>query len=76
MMLRRLTWTGSTLRARSVALKTAITNKVREEIWPLYESGRAQPVIFTIFPLDQAREAHALMESSAHIGKIMLTMPD
>jgi len=76
MMLRRLTLTGSTLRARSVALKTAITNKVREEIWPLYESGRAKPVIFTIFPLDQAREAHALMESSAHIGKIMLTMPD
>ena len=74
MMLRRLTLTGSTLRARSVELKTAITDRVRQEIWPLYESGRAKPVIFKTFPLAQARQAHELMETSAHIGKIMLSM--
>lgn len=72
LMLRRLTMTGSTLRPRSVELKKAIADKLRTDVWPLYESGKVKPVIHKIFPLDQAREAHALMESSAHVGKIML----
>ncbi len=72
LMLRRLTITGSTLRARSVDLKKAIVDKVLADVWPLYESGKIRPVIHKVFPLEQAREAHALMESSAHLGKIML----
>ena len=72
MMIRRLTITGSTLRPRSVALKKAIADRVREEIWPLYDKGLVKPVIHAVFPLSKAREAHELMESSAHIGKIML----
>lgn len=73
-MLRRLTITGSTLRPRSVALKAAIADKVRREVWPFYENGQAKVVINAIFPLEKARDAHALMESSAHVGKIMLSM--
>lgn len=72
MMLRRLTITGSTLRPRSVELKAAIAAKLRSDVWPLYDSGKVKPVIHKVFPLEQAREAHALMESSAHLGKIML----
>ena len=72
LMLRRLTMTGSTLRPRSVALKEAIANKLRTDIWPLYASGQLRTVIHKTFPLEQTREAHALMESSNHLGKIML----
>lgn len=72
LMLRRLTITGSTLRPRSVELKKAIADKLRSDVWPLYDSGKVKPVIHKTFPLEQAREAHALMESSAHVGKIML----
>lgn len=72
LMLRRLTITGSTLRPRSVELKKAIADKLRSDVWPLYASGKVKPVIHKIFPLEQTREAHALMESSAHVGKIML----
>lgn len=72
LMLRRLTMTGSTLRPRSVDLKKAIADKLRSDVWPLYSSGKVKPVIHKVFPLEQAREAHALMESSAHVGKIML----
>ena len=54
------------------ALKKAIADRVREEIWPLYDKGLVKPVIHAVFPLHKAREAHELMESSAHIGKIML----
>jgi len=71
-MLRRLTMTGSTLRPRSVALKAAIADRLRATVWPMLDSGRVRPVIDKVFPLEQAREAHALMESSAHIGKIVL----
>jgi NADPH:quinone reductase len=71
-MLKRLTFTGSTLRARSVALKTAIAKRLRSEVWPLLEAGAVRPVIHATFPLERAREAHELMESSAHLGKIML----
>jgi putative PIG3 family NAD(P)H quinone oxidoreductase len=71
-MLRRLTVTGSTLRPRSVALKAGIAAALRQTIWPLLERGAVRPVIHATFPLEQAREAHELMESSAHLGKIML----
>ena len=69
---RRLTLTGSTLRPRPVAFKAAIGRKLLQHAWPLLESGRIKPVIYKTFPLDQAAAAHALMESSAHVGKIML----
>ncbi|MBC6405854.1 MAG: NAD(P)H-quinone oxidoreductase [Rhodospirillales bacterium] len=73
-MLKRLTVTGSTLRARSVDFKAAIADKLREKIWPLLEAGRMRPIIHTTFPLEQAAQSHALMESSSHIGKIVLTL--
>ncbi len=69
---RRLTVTGSTLRPRSVEYKAAIARTLREKVWPLLEAGALQPVIYRTFPLDQAAQAHALMESSTHIGKLML----
>ncbi|MFG1381314.1 NAD(P)H-quinone oxidoreductase [Xanthobacter versatilis] len=71
-MLKRLTFTGSTLRARSVALKSAIAEALKRDVWPLLEAGKIKPFVHATFPLEQAREAHALMESSAHLGKIML----
>ncbi|MBI6548243.1 NAD(P)H-quinone oxidoreductase [Xenorhabdus lircayensis] len=67
-----LTITGSTLRSRSVEDKACIASDLREKVWPLLEQGLIKPQIFKTFPLNQASEAHALMESSAHIGKIML----
>ena len=70
---RRLTITGSTLRPRSVAFKGAIASALREQVWPLLESGRVRPVIHSTFAAAQAAEAHALMESNQHIGKIILT---
>ncbi|MDQ1814289.1 NAD(P)H-quinone oxidoreductase [Massilia sp. CCM 9210] len=69
---RRLTISGSTLRPRPVAFKGAIAANLREHVWPLFEAGKVRPVIFKTFPLEQAAQAHALMESSTHIGKIML----
>lgn len=71
-MLRRLTITGSTLRPRSVELKSKIADSLRQNVWPLLEKGAVGPVIHATFPLEQTREAHQLMESSAHQGKIML----
>jgi len=71
---KRLTLTGSTLRARTVAQKAAVAEAVRQHVWPLFESGRVRPVIFKTFPLAEASEAHRLMESSNHIGKIVLTL--
>ncbi len=71
-MRRRLTVTGSTLRPRPVAFKHDIAQKLRARIWPLLESGAIRPVIFKSFPLAQASDAHALMETSTHVGKIML----
>jgi NADPH2:quinone reductase len=73
-MRRRLTVTGSTLRPRPVAFKAAIAAQLRERVWPLIEAGRIRPVIHRTFPLEQAAQAHAMMESSAHIGKIMLEL--
>ena len=73
-MRRRLTITGSTLRPRPVEFKGAIAKSLRDRIWPLIESGRIKPEIYKTFPLEQAAEAHRLMESSQHIGKIVLTL--
>jgi NADPH2:quinone reductase len=73
-MQRRLTITGSTLRPRPAAFKGAIAARLRERIWPLIEAGRIKPEIYKTFPLEQAAEAHRLMETSAHIGKIVLTL--
>jgi NADPH2:quinone reductase len=72
LMRRRLTVTGSTLRMRPVAFKAAIARRLHEVVWPLFEAGKLRPVIHQVFPAAEAAQAHALMESSAHIGKIML----
>jgi putative PIG3 family NAD(P)H quinone oxidoreductase len=71
-MLKRLTLTGSTLRPRPVAFKAAIARALAEKVWPLVEKGEVKPVIFKTLPLAEAAAAHQLMESSAHIGKIIL----
>lgn len=71
-MIKRLTFTGSTLRPRSVADKAAIANELRSKVWPLIEAGRIKPVVYETFTLAEAGRAHELMESSRHIGKIML----
>jgi putative PIG3 family NAD(P)H quinone oxidoreductase len=73
-MRKRLTLTGSTLRPRSVAEKGAIAHELRKRIWPLIERGAIKPLVHQTFPLVQAADAHRLMESSTHIGKIVLTM--
>jgi NADPH:quinone reductase len=69
---RRLTITGSTLRPRPVAFKGEIARRLRSIVWPLIEAGRIRPMVFRTFPLTAAAEAHRLMESSTHIGKIVL----
>ncbi len=69
---RRLTITGSTLRPRPVGFKTAIAASLRKTVWPWIESGRVKPVIHQVFPADQAAQAHELMESNRHIGKLVL----
>ena len=71
---RRLTITGGTLRPRPVAFKGEVARDLHERIWPLIESGRIRPVIHATFPLAEAARAHELMESSAHVGKIVLTV--
>jgi len=71
---KRLTLTGSTLRSRSVAQKAAVADAVRKNVWPLLAAGKVRPVIFATFPLAEASEAHRLMETSNHIGKIVLTL--
>lgn len=73
-MLKRLTLTGSTLRPQSNDAKARMAQGLRETVWPLLASGRIAPVIHATFPLAQASEAHRLMESNAHIGKIVLTV--
>ncbi|NNU79695.1 NAD(P)H-quinone oxidoreductase [Halovulum dunhuangense] len=73
-MMRRLTITGSTLRPQSVAAKAAIAAELEEKVWPLIAAGRLGPVMDETFPLSEAARAHARMESSAHIGKIVLAV--
>jgi NADPH:quinone reductase len=70
---RRLTITGSTLRPRSVAYKTVLAQALRQTVWPLLGNGQIRPVIHQVFPAAEAAQAHALMESSSHVGKIVLS---
>jgi NADPH2:quinone reductase len=74
LMLKRLTHTGSTLRSRSIAEKAAVARAVEENAWPLIAAGKVKPVMYKTFPLSEAAKSHALMESSEHIGKIVLTV--
>ncbi len=74
LMVKRQTITGSTLRPRSVAEKGAIAQALEAKVWPLLAKGQVAPLLHATFPLDQAAEAHRLMESSAHLGKIVLTV--
>jgi NADPH2:quinone reductase len=74
LMLKRLTHTGSTLRARAVADKAAIAQAVEKNVLPLLTSGRVKPLIDSTFPLAQASAAHARMEGGKHIGMIVLTL--
>lgn len=69
---RRLTVTGSTLRPRPLAFKAALARSLRHVVWPLLEAGAIRPVVYRVFPADQAAPAHALMESNEHVGKILL----
>ncbi|MGY8958108.1 MAG: zinc-binding dehydrogenase, partial [Alphaproteobacteria bacterium] len=73
-MVRRQTITGSTLRPQSDAVKTKIADALLQEVWPLLENGTVKPVIHKVFPLAAAADAHTLMESSQHMGKIMLSL--
>lgn len=72
LMLKRLTWTGSTLRPRSIEQKAEIAHALEAKVWPLLAEGKVKPLIHQTFPLKEAAAAHALMESSTHIGKIVL----
>jgi NADPH:quinone reductase len=74
LMRKRLTVTGSTLRPRSTEFKGYLARNLREKVWPLVAAGRIKPQVYQSFPLAQAAEAHRLMESSQHIGKIVLTV--
>jgi NADPH2:quinone reductase len=74
LMVKRLTYTGSTLRPQSVAAKAQIARALEEKVWPLLGAGRCRPLVHATFPLEQAAAAHALMETSTHIGKIVLTV--
>lgn len=74
-MIKRLTLTGATLRPQSDEMKAEIARNLQRDVWPLLESGAVAPVIDTVFPLDEAAAAHHLMESSTHIGKIILSVP-
>jgi putative PIG3 family NAD(P)H quinone oxidoreductase len=73
MLAKRLTHTGSTLRSRTVAEKAQIAQELEQQVWPLLHQGKIKPQIFKTFRLEEAAEAHALMESGAHIGRIVLT---
>jgi NADPH2:quinone reductase len=73
LMLKRLTHTGSTLRARDVAFKAEIAEALEARVWPLIEAGAVRPVIDSTFPAEEANKAHARMETNAHMGKIVLT---
>ena len=73
-MVRRISITGSTLRPQSVSAKTAIARALEDRVWPLLAAGRVAPVMDRTFTLDQAAQAHARMETSQHIGKIVLTV--
>ena len=69
---KHLALTGSTLRSRTIAEKAAIVSALKEKVWPLWAAGKLRPFTYKQFPLTEAAEAHRLMESSRHIGKILL----
>lgn len=73
-MLKRLTYTGSTLRTRPAAFKTRVAQELEAKVWPLFGAGKLKPLVNATFPLAEAAQAHALMESSGHVGKILLTV--
>lgn len=73
-LIKRLTLTGSTLRPRSIAFKGAVAAELEELVWPMIEEGDLKPVVDSVFPLDDARAAHELMDSSKHMGKIILSV--
>ncbi len=73
-MRRRLTITGSTLRARDVAFKSALASRLEQTVWPWFEQRRIRPIVFRTFPLERASEAHRVLESGVHIGKLVLTV--
>ena len=73
-MLKRLVYTGSTLRTRPVAYKTRVARELEAQVWPLIEAGKIRVVTGRTFPLAQAAAAHAMMESAGHTGKILLTV--
>ncbi len=75
-MTRRLTVTGSTMRPRTAAQKAAIADALRAHVWPVLDAGRCGPLVHEVFPLERAADAHRLMESSTHVGKIMLKVTD
>ncbi len=75
-MTRRLTVTGSTMRPRTAAQKAAIADALRAKVWPVLDAGRCGPLVHEVFPLERAADAHRLMESSTHVGKIMLKVTD
>jgi NADPH2:quinone reductase len=72
-MVRRLTITGSTLRARSITFKSEIAQNLQKHVWPLLSAGKIKPIIHTTMPLANAAQAHAMMEAGEQIGKIILT---
>ena len=75
-MIRRLTVTGSTMRSRTIEEKGMITKALREKVWPVLDAGRCGPVIYQVWPLAKVVAAHQMMESSIHIGKILLKVAD
>lgn len=75
LLLKRLTLMGSTLRAQPVANKGAIARKLREQVWPLFENGTIKPVIYQTLPMDQAQQAHEILQGGAHVGKVVLEVP-
>jgi NADPH:quinone reductase-like Zn-dependent oxidoreductase len=74
LMQKRITFTGSTLRPRTVEQKGAIARALREHVWPLLERGEIRPVVHATFPLERASEAHAALEAGEHVGKIVLSV--
>jgi NADPH2:quinone reductase len=71
---KRISITGSTLRPRPIVFKGAIASSLYQHVWPLLENGTIKPIVYKTFPLAEASQAHALMESNEHIGKIILTL--
>jgi NADPH2:quinone reductase len=73
-MMKRLLITGSTLRSRPIEEKSALARSVEREVWPLFANGQIRPIVDSAFPLERAADAHRLMESGRHMGKIVLVM--